>query len=190
MKIDRLDAHDRLLSLKKESENIQQGAYECKYRNPLSLALYEHSDYIYLFAHKREIGLDEKVAIFQQDIRDCLLNPSLHRRFLTLSDVPHFRILWQPRLTRPEPQENSMLFRAKKGDNSFEVCWIIPQKELWGQNKKGNMLSDDIVEISIHLFRNDKNRLSEPHHEDLPDKRVKQIYQSLKGKKKLNLEAC
>lgn len=183
MRINRLEAHDRLLSLKKEKDQIQQGAEDCKYKNPLSQALLTQADYIYIFAHKREIGSDEKIAILQQDIRECLLNPSLPRRYKSIEEVPHFRILWQPRLVKPEPQENSMLFRTKKDSNDFEVFWVLPPAELWGQHKKGNLTEEDIVIKSIAMFKNNKEELRKPHPEDLPLERVRSIYLSLKGAK-------
>lgn len=176
MKVKITDAHDRLLVTKKEENVIQQGVMDCKYRNDLSLALFEYSNYIYIFGHKREIGIDEKQAIWSQDWSSSILDPGYVRKYTNVEDIPSFRIIWQPRLTKPEPQDNSWLFRTEKNNNDFDVFWIIPQRELWGQNKKGNMMEDPIISESIHLFINDKAKLQEPFTDDLPLERVQQIY--------------
>lgn len=184
MIINPLEAHDRLLIAKKEENIIQKGFEECKYRNPIAQALFDYSDYIYIFAHKREIQLDEKITKFNQDLNESLINPSYIRKYSDVRDVPTFRILWQPRLTKPTPQENSFLFRTTKNSNDVEVYWIIPPRELWGQNKKGNMTEDPIISESIHLFQNNREKLAEPHEKDLPLEKVKQILKIICSKRK------
>ena len=179
MKINVLDAHDRLLKYNNQSDYISKGADECKYKNPLSSALLSHSDYIYIFSHKREIGLDEKVSIFNEDLRESLINPNYKRKYITLADIPSARILWQPRLTKPEPQTNSMLFKTYKNSEGYEVFWIIPPPELWNQYKKDNLTGDQIIYESIHKFKNDKKRLSSPEKDDLSEERVKEIYKQI-----------
>lgn len=183
MLVNKLDAHDRLLVAKKEENIIQQGFEDCKYRNPIAQAMFEHSDYIYIFAHKREVGMDEKITKFNKDLNEFLINPSYTRRYSSIQDIPSFRILWQPRLTKPTPQENSFLFRTLKNSNDVEVYWIIPPSELWGQNKKGNMTEDPIIMESIHLFKNNREQLSEPHEKDLPLEKVKHILKKICSKK-------
>src|SRR5215470_6737494 len=85
MKLNRLETHDRLQHfVQDQSKNIWQGADDCMKRNPLSLALQDRSPYIYIFAHPR-----------------------------TADDGVTKRMLWQPRLTKPQAQSNSYLFRAK-----------------------------------------------------------------------------
>lgn len=183
MKLNRLDTHDRLLIAKKEADVIQKGFEECKFRNPLALALLEYSNYIYVFGHKKEVGLDEKKDIFTQDLNESLINPYYKRKYTTFSDIPSFRILWQPRLTKPEPQPNSYLFRTLKDNLDVEVYWIIPPKELWSQYKKGNMIQDDIIGQSIYKIRNNPDELSAPHKDDLSEEKVRQIYTILKNNK-------
>lgn len=179
MKINALEAHDRLLQYNNQSDYISKGADDCKYKNPLSSALLSFSDYIYIFAHKREIGIDEKLSLFNEDLKESLINPMYTRKFITLSDVPSARILWQPRLSKPEPQTNSMLFKAYKNSEGYEVFWIIPPPELWNQYKKGNMSQDPVIVESIHKFKTDKERLSSPEKDDLPDESVKAIYKQI-----------
>lgn len=184
MIINPLDAHDRYLITKKEENIIQKGFEDCRYRNPLALAMLEYSDYIYVFAHKREVQLDEKITKFNQDLNESLINLSYIRKYRDVKDVPSFRILWQPRLTKPTPQENSFLFRAEKNNNDIDVYWIIPPSELWGQNKKGNMTEDPIITESIHLFKTNREQLSAPHDKDLPLEKVKQILKIICKKRK------
>ena len=139
--INRLDAHDRLEHLKKEqSVNIFQGAEDCLKTNPDSLGLQEYSPYIYIFAHPR-----------------------------TSEDGYSKRLIWQPRLTKPRPQENSYLFRAISKSDILEIFWIIPPIEHWGQYKKGNVTESDIVCWSIHQFQNNREKMGEPEQEDLTD---------------------
>ncbi len=102
MKILRLDAHDRLEHLKKDQSNtITQGCEDCLKKNPDSLALQSHCHYVYIFAHPRTIELDERIALFNEDWKNSLIDPLYVRKYKTLEDVPNTRLLWQPRLTKP-----------------------------------------------------------------------------------------
>jgi len=159
MKLNVLDAHDRLLEIKKkESITISQGAEDCLKKNPLSLALQEKSPYIYMFAHPR-----------------------------TEPDGNGKRMFWQPRLTKPKAQTNSYLFRAISKSDSIEICWLLPSEDTWGQNKKGNVAENELVEWSINMYKYKKKELEEPHPDDLPEARMKTIYHevvsSIKTKK-------
>src|SRR5882672_2443569 len=111
MKINRLETHDRLMHFKKDQEaNIFQGAEDCLKKNPLSLAIQDKSPYVYIFAHPR-----------------------------TADDGVNKRMLWDPRLSIPEPQTNSYLFRAISKTDIIEVIWMLPPVETWPQYKKGNI---------------------------------------------------
>lgn len=147
MKLNRLEAHDRLEYLKKDqSINIFLGAEDCLKRNPLSLALQEKSPYIYIFAHPR-----------------------------TADDGVNKRMLWQPRLSIPEAQDNSYLFRAISKTDLIEICWLIPPKETWKQYKKGNVTESGLVLWSINQFKANKAGLEKPHPQDLPEERARMI---------------
>lgn len=151
MKLDRLETHDRLLHLKKDqSLNVAQGAEDCLKKNPLSIALQDRSDYIYIFAHPR-----------------------------TADDGVTKRMVWQPRLTKPQAQTNSYLFRAKSKSDVIEVCWLIPPPETWGQFKKGNIVDDDVVVWSINMFKTNKEELEKIPSDDLSDDRAKMIYRDI-----------
>jgi hypothetical protein len=151
MKVDRLEAHDRLEYFKKDQEsNIFQGAEDCLKKNPLSLALQDKSPYIYIFAHPR-----------------------------TADDGINKRMLWQPRLTKPEPQTNSYLFRIVSHTDEIEVFWLLPPTEMWPQYKRGNLTEEDTVLWSINQFQHNRKRMGSPEHDDLPEQKVRAIYKEV-----------
>lgn len=151
MRVNRLEAHDRLLHLKKDqSLNISQGAQDCLQKNKLSIRLQERSPYIYIFAHPR-----------------------------TADDGVNKRMYWQPRLTRPTPQTNSYLFRARSHTDIIEICWLLPPQEYWGQSKKGNVTEDELVTWSIHQFQYNFASLATPYEDDLSDNQVRNILKDI-----------
>jgi hypothetical protein len=86
LKVDRLETHDRLeFFINDQWQKITQGAEDCLFKNPDSLALQEQCPYIYIFAHPR-----------------------------TSDDGVNKRLLWQPRVTKPKAQTNSYLFREPR----------------------------------------------------------------------------
>lgn len=151
MKLNRLETHDRLLHFKEEQAiNIFQGAEDCLKRNLLSLALQERSPYVYLFAHPR-----------------------------TAEDGVTKVMYWQPRLTKPEAQENSYLFRALSKSDVVETIWFLPPKDMWKQFDKGNMLEADHISISIWNYRNKKRELEMSHPDDLSEEKIRDIYRKI-----------
>jgi hypothetical protein len=148
MKIERLEAHDRLLHLKQDQAlNVAQGAEDCLKKNRLSIALQEHSPYIYLFAHPR-----------------------------TADDGVNKKMMWQPRLTKPKAQTNSYLFRAKSNSDEIEVCWLLPPREIWAQYQKGNVTEHQMVLWSITQFQSHRDLLEKAYPDDLNDEQIKNIY--------------
>lgn len=151
MKVNILDAHDRKQHfITDQQQYIQQGIEDCLFKNPLSLALQDSSDYIYIFSHPRS-GDESAVK----------------------------RILWQPRLLRPKVQTNSMLFRVKSKTDLLEICWIIPPREMFGQYSKGKVTESDIVSWSINQFENHRQDLEQPFKDDVSEIKAKEIYLSL-----------
>jgi len=147
MKINRLETHDRLQYLiKDQSEKVQKGAEDCLKKNPLSLAYQEKSHYIYIFGHART--------------HDNGVDKVLY---------------WQPRLTKPNPESNSYLFRAKSHSDIMELCWILPPHEVWGQYKDGNMVNTNDIAWSIHQFKYNKKLLSKPFPDDFPKEKCDAI---------------
>ena len=163
MKIDRLETHDRLLQFKGQSEEISKGCQECIDSRPQEFGTIP----FYIFAHKRELGLDERFA---------LLVESGSRDF---SNLPTHRMIWMPRLKKPLAQTNSMLFRYFPSTDTIEVMWILPEPETWDQFTKGKMIENNVVCESIHKFKTDKLKLEADEPDDLSDEKAKQIYRSI-----------
>jgi hypothetical protein len=156
MKLNRLETHDRLLHFKKDQAlNVAQGAEDCLKRNELSLAMQDLSPYVYLFAHPR-----------------------------TSDDGLTKRMIWQPRLTKPNSQTNSYLFRAQSKTDVVEICWLLPPKEMWPQYKKGNVTEDEMVLWSIDQYCNNKENLDKSEKDDLSDSQVAGIYRIIRQSKR------
>lgn len=149
MKINRLETHDRLLHFKNDQGlNIFQGANDCMTKNPLSLALQEYSDYVYLYAHPR-----------------------------THDDGVTKIMFWQPRLQKPQHAElNSYLFRGISKSDILEIVWLLPPRETWEQYLKGKVTENYDVMESINKYLNHRFFLELSHPKDLSDTQCKEIY--------------
>ena len=97
----------------------------------------------------------------------------------TADDGVTKRLIWQPRLTRPLAQTNSMLFKAYPGNDIVKVIWILPARELWDQFTKGKMLENKTVCDSIHSFLYNRDRLNAKEDDDLSDETVDAIYRQI-----------
>lgn len=155
MKVDRLEAHDRLLHFKKDQWHIlAQGIEDCLKKNPLSLAIQERSPYVYIFAHPR-----------------------------TADDGVNKRMYYQPRLVKPEAQTNSYLMRAQSKSDVLEICWFIPPMETWSQYKVGNVTESETVLWSIQQFKTNKKGLEAPDPQDLSEDKARSILREVIGDK-------
>lgn len=101
------------------------------------------------------------------------------------------RLIWEPRMTKPKAQTNSMLFRSYPETDLIKVIWMIPAREQWESYKKGNLLEDDVTLKSINDFQFNRKFLEKDEPDELPkDKKlfimreVAKEFQSLKEKKK------
>lgn len=92
------------------------------------------------------------------------------------------RMIWQPRLTKPKSQTNSMLFKVTPGSDEVRVIWIIPDRVLWNQFTKGKLLENQTVIESIHAFQFKREELDAREDDDLPDWKINDIYNSIKPK--------
>lgn len=144
MKINRLDAHDRLQHLTRQGFDIAECCQDLINQRPFG----DHP--FYIFAHTR-----------------------------TEEDGATKRLIWQPRLTKPKAQSNSMLFKAYPGTDVIKVLWMIPAVELWGQFDKGLMLENRLVCDSIEDFKNNRNKLEAKEEDDMTDEQIDQIYKEL-----------
>lgn len=175
MKVNILDAHDRLLQFKKQSDYISKGCQDCIKSRPEEFGNYP----FYIFSHKREIGVDERISIFNHDIYHSYKSPVYLRKYGKLEDVPTHRLIWSPRLTKPKAQTNSMLFKYFPSLDQIKVIWILPQKELWDQYFKDNLTENEIVCQSINDFRNNIGKLEKDEDDDLNEEQCKQIYMQI-----------
>lgn len=150
-KVDRLESHDRLLHIKKQSTDIEKCVENIVDQRPFG----NHP--FYIFAHAR-----------------------------TMEDGATKRLIWQPRLTKPLPQTNSMLFKAYPGKDTIKILWMIPAREMWPQYKKGNVTHSEIVLESIKAFQFDRKSLEAPEKDDLSESEIDAIYRELAQEAQLN----
>lgn len=146
MKIDLLDAHDRLLEFTRNSFDIGECCQDIINQRPFG----NHS--FYIFAHAR-----------------------------TDDDGVTKRMIWQPRLTKPKAQENSMLFKAYPGSDNIKIIWMIPRWELWEQYEKGKLCENKTVVESIHDFKHNRPKLEAKEDDDLSDNEIFHIYNDIKS---------
>ena len=92
------------------------------------------------------------------------------------------RLIWQPRLTKPKAQTNSMLFKVKPGSDNVRIIWMIPERSMWPQFKKGLVTENSIVEESIQSFENNREELEKKEEDDLDDKAIRSIYRKMHKK--------
>lgn len=89
------------------------------------------------------------------------------------------RLIWQPRLTKPKAQTNSMLFKLYPGSDLVKVIWMIPAREMWGQYEKGKLTESDIVYQSIQDFQFNRDFLEKKEEDDLNDETIEAIYKDI-----------
>lgn len=144
IKINRLDAHDRLGHLTSQSFDIGICVQQLIDSKPFG-------DYpFYIFAHTR-----------------------------TDDDGVTKRLIWQPRLTRPKSQTNSMLFKVDPKSDLVKIIWMIPPREQWYMFKKGTLTENETVANSIHDFEHNREQLDAKDPEDLSDEKIDQIYEEI-----------
>ena len=144
MKINLLDAHDRLGHFQKQGLDISECCQDLVNQRPFGDVPF------YIFAHPR-----------------------------TEEDGVTKRLIWQPRLTKPRAQTNSMLFKAYPGTDKIKIIWMIPAREMWDTFEKGKLTESKIVCESIHDFQFDREELEKPEEDDLSDEAIHQIYQEI-----------
>lgn len=173
MKISILDAHDRFTFLRKQDFSIGKSCQDLIDQRPFG----DHA--FYIFGHSRTIEMDERIAIFNEDIRKSLVDPTHERKYNRLEDVPTHRFIWQPRLTKPPAQSNSMLFKCYPGTDHIKVIWMIPARELWGQYKRGNVTQNETIFESIYDFEHNRGKLEAKEPDDLSDAAIDMIYKEI-----------
>jgi len=91
------------------------------------------------------------------------------------------RLIWQPRLTKPKAQTNSMLFKAYPGSDIVKVIWMIPSRELWEQYAKDKLTENKSISESIHDFQFNREKLEAKEDDDLSDEMIDAIYTDMKN---------
>jgi hypothetical protein len=144
MKINPLDAHDRLKSFTQKQSLISECIQDIIDQRPFG----NHPFYIWGHGRTDDDGVTK-------------------------------RMIWQPRLTRPLVQTNSMLFKAYPGTDIVKICWIVPARELWGNYDKGNVTEAEGIAKDIHDFEYNRAFLNRPEEDDLSEPEIDQIYKDL-----------
>ncbi len=175
LKIDLFETHDRYKSFLKQSDNISQGCQECIHNRPNEYGNHP----FYIFAHKRSLEIDERVAMFNADLHASIIDISYKRKYYDLNSVPTARLIWSPRLTKPLPQENSMLFRAYPPGDEIKIMWVLPDKSLWDQYEKEDMITNQVVKESIHDFIYCMNKLKKKEDDDLSQDTITSIMREI-----------
>lgn len=173
MKVDILDAHDRHQHFTHQDSGIEDYCQKIIDSRPFG----NHA--FYIFAHTRTIALDEKMSEFNQDLHAHYANPKYKRRYQSIDQVPEKRLIWQPRLTKPTVQTNSMLFKAYPGSDNIKIIWMIPAREMWDSYRKGNVAEHETTLWSIDMFMNNKTELEAKEDDDLQDWQIDDIYRTL-----------
>lgn len=89
------------------------------------------------------------------------------------------RLIWQPRLTKPKAQTNSMLFKAQPGSQDVRVIWMLPPREMWSQYHQGCVTDHETVRQSIYDFENNRLWLERKEDDDLDDESIDAIYRQI-----------
>jgi len=142
MKVNRLEAHDRLLVFKKQSDYISEGCQECIENRPQEFK--NHPFYIFAHCRTHENGYSK-------------------------------RLIWEPRLTKPKAQTNSMLFRSYPPSDKVKIIWMIPDREMWEDYAKNTMLESQVVTRSVHDFQFNRDILEAKEHDDLEESLIVSI---------------
>lgn len=89
------------------------------------------------------------------------------------------RMIWQPRLTKPKAQTNSMLFKGYPGSENIKIIWIIPDRHLWPEFQMGKMMQNTTILESIHDFQHNRPKMEEKEKDDLDDIQIGKIYKDI-----------
>lgn len=109
--------------------------------------------------------------------------------FRTEDDGVTKRLIWQPRLTKPKAQTNSMLFKGYPGTDMVKVIWMIPSIEIWPNFAKGQMTENELVWTSIQDYKNNRTKLEAKEDDDLTDEQIDAVYADLARQAKIAAKA-
>lgn len=161
MKVDILEAHDRYKHFTNKDHDITECCDDLIKQRPFG-------DYpFYIFAHPRTLGMDERFKLFTSG------------KYKSMEEVPEKTLIWQPRLTKPKAQTNSMLFKVCPGSDNVNILWMIPPREMWGQYKKGNVTESKTILDSINNFEQHREELEKKEPDDFNDEQINAIYNEI-----------
>lgn len=161
MKLNLFETHDRLLHFTKQTTDISECCQNLVDQRPFG----EHP--FYIFSHARTLDEAERLKLFMSG------------QYALYENVPSKTIVWQPRLTKPKAQTNSMLFKAYPGTDIIKVIWMIPDRALWGQYAQGLVTANKTVQDSIEDFQHDRQKLEKKEDDDLNDEQIDAIYMNI-----------
>jgi len=173
MKVDRLETHDRWQHFLKQDFDIGANCQRMIDQRPFGPYPF------YIFVHKRTIGEDERVSIFNEEFWKQISNPSYTSKYKSLEDVPSHRLIWQPRLTKPKAQPNSMLFKGYPGTNNVKIIWMLPDESTWEAYEKGKLTENKTVVESIVAYKTKRASLEAREEDDFDDEKIDGIYRDL-----------
>lgn len=97
----------------------------------------------------------------------------------TADDGYQKKILWQPRLSKPSCEPNSMLFKVRPGSDEVRIIWMIPEEHLWKEYEKGKVCESSVIEKSIHDFKKNRKALEASEPDDPNELQMKAIYKEI-----------
>lgn len=136
-----------------------------------------HDRYEHFTKQNFDIGECCQDLINQRPFGDHSFYIFAHTR--TEEDGATKRLIWQPRLTKPLAETNSMLFKAYPGKEDIKVIWMIPDRAMWAQYQIGNVTENRTVLDSIHDFEFNRSKLEQKEEDDLNDEQIDAIYKEI-----------
>lgn len=85
------------------------------------------------------------------------------------------RLVWQPRLSKPYAQTNSMLFKAYPNSDVLKVIWILPTREMWEQYSHTKLCENKVIAESIYDFLINREKLEAPEEDDPSSQRIQEL---------------
>ncbi len=89
------------------------------------------------------------------------------------------RLIWQPRLTKPHAQTNSMLFKVDPKTDIVKIIWMLPERAMWPMYEKGKLTENEIVATNIYDFQHNRKHMEAKDPDDLADEVIDKIYREI-----------
>jgi len=132
-----------------------------------------HDRFLHLTNQKFDVVECCKNLIEQRPFGDHPFYIFCHPR--TEDDGVNKRFIWQPRITKPKAQTNSMLFKAKPGSDEIMIVWMLPPREMWPEYALGNVCGNKLIAESILAFETNREALEAPMEDDPSPFRAQEI---------------